>query len=193
MTLPPISEVWARLGGGPLRHGRGRAFWRGGEGFNVSLDDQKNVWHDFVANEGGGVLDLVMRIRGCDRRGAYTWVAAEFTLPTSDLTPAEREAHARQRAYHHADLRNAQMFAVAAYQLADALLEDLDACDLQRGPLTRLIASLRTDAGILLEYRQWRERHPTLTRALVAAGRKHQERLEILMSNFLVGELDHAA
>jgi hypothetical protein len=32
-----ISAVWAGLGGGALRHGRGTAFWRGGDGLSVAL------------------------------------------------------------------------------------------------------------------------------------------------------------
>jgi hypothetical protein len=49
---------------------RGPAVWRGGDGHNVSLNDTRNVWHDFTANEGGGVLDLVVRICGGSRQDA---------------------------------------------------------------------------------------------------------------------------
>ena len=78
-----ISEVYYALTGKqPRRVGsdawRGAAVWRGGDGLNVSLNDTLNVWHDFTANEGGGVLDLVVRIRGCSRQDALRWLA-DFT------------------------------------------------------------------------------------------------------------------
>jgi hypothetical protein len=36
-----ISALWRALGGGELRHGRGRAFWRNGDGWSISLDDAR--------------------------------------------------------------------------------------------------------------------------------------------------------
>ena len=52
-----ISEVYYTLTGKePRRVGsdawRGAAVWRGGDGANVSLNDTRNVWYDFAANEG---------------------------------------------------------------------------------------------------------------------------------------------
>ena len=77
MRIPPIVPVWRRLGGGELRNGRGRAFNRGGKGYNVSIDSYKDVWHDFVSGASGGVLDLVETMLQCDRRGALAWLEAE--------------------------------------------------------------------------------------------------------------------
>ena len=45
-----ISDVYQALGGPKLRHNRGPAFWRGGDGFNVSLEDPRGVWHDFTTD-----------------------------------------------------------------------------------------------------------------------------------------------
>src|SRR5262245_1949825 len=73
-----IRDVWAALGGGELRHGRGRAFWREGDGYNVSVDAGKGVWFDFVANVGGDVFALVQVVQGCDFKQALAWLA-EFT------------------------------------------------------------------------------------------------------------------
>ena len=44
VTLP---QVWAALGGGEIRHQRGKAFWRGGDGWNVSLDFGRGLWPIF--------------------------------------------------------------------------------------------------------------------------------------------------
>jgi hypothetical protein len=92
-----IAAIWRALGGGELRHGRGRAFWRDGDGLNVSLDDSRGLWHDFATDEGGGMLDLVQRVRGGGRAGALRWVAESFGLPLQDrpLTAADRRRYAR--------------------------------------------------------------------------------------------------
>lgn len=94
-----ISEIWSALGGGPLRQGRGPAFWRDGDGLNVSLNDQKGVWHDFVSGEGGGVLDLVQRVRGGSRADALQFVAdvAGVTLESKPLSKGDRREYALHR------------------------------------------------------------------------------------------------
>src|SRR5690348_3829959 len=75
-----ISQVYHALAGKePRRAGsdnwRAVAVWRGGDGFNVSMDDVRGLWHDFTTDEGGGVLDLVVRIRGGTRQDALRWLA----------------------------------------------------------------------------------------------------------------------
>ncbi len=94
-----ITEVWRALGGGELRHGRGQAFWREGDGYNVALDDAKNTWYDHAAGEGGGVLDLVQRIRGGTRADALRWCAAlaGVTLEDRPLSDADRQQWAAAR------------------------------------------------------------------------------------------------
>ena len=98
MTLPSITEVWQALGGGELKRGRGRAFWRGGDGLNISINADKGAWYDFTAGTGGGILDLVATVLACDRPGAGQWIRDAFGIPERTLTPAERRAWRRQRA-----------------------------------------------------------------------------------------------
>ena len=96
-----ILEVWASLGGGPLRHGRGVAFWRDGDGFNVSLDETKNVFFDHAHGEGGGVLMLIETVLGCDRPAALRWLAQHLGVELDgqrSLTAAEKRDYARRRA-----------------------------------------------------------------------------------------------
>src|ERR1017187_7791338 len=94
-----LSAVWAALGGGELRHGRGQAFWREGDGYNVSLRDDRNVWHDKRDDIGGGVLDLVVRVRGGNRADALRWCAdlAGVALEDRPLSAEDRARWAAER------------------------------------------------------------------------------------------------
>lgn len=92
-----IVEVWSALGGGPLQRGRGRAFWRGGDGFNVEIYPRTGTWRDHRAGEGGGILRLIELALGCDRRVALAWLADNFGIAMLERTPEERRAWQRKR------------------------------------------------------------------------------------------------
>ena len=94
-----ISAVWEALGGGELRWGRGKAFWRDGNGYNISLNDQKNCWYDFITGEGGGVLGLIKHVRGGTPKEDLHWLAdfAGVVLNDHPLSRAERRKHAVNR------------------------------------------------------------------------------------------------
>ena len=95
-----IVDIWASLGGGDLRHGRGVAFWRGGDGLNVSLDEAKGVFFDHAHGTGGGILALVETVLGCDRPAALRWLAAHLGVELDgqwSLTAAEKRAYAIRR------------------------------------------------------------------------------------------------
>jgi len=93
-----LCDVWTALGGGPLRAGRGLAFWRDGDGLSVSLQSDKRAWFDHVTATGGGILALVETVLGCDRRAALEWLADNFGIATTERTPEERRAYARRLA-----------------------------------------------------------------------------------------------
>jgi hypothetical protein len=69
-----IHDVWRSLGGPEIKHGRSRAFWRDGQDLNVHINFDRDVWFDFVTNEGGGVVSLVMTVMGYDAKQAYRWL-----------------------------------------------------------------------------------------------------------------------
>lgn len=76
-------QIWRALGGGDLQHGRGKAFWRGGDGFNVKLDSSQGRWYDHVINKGGGAIQLVEVALGINRRDAISWLESRgFMLST---------------------------------------------------------------------------------------------------------------
>ncbi|WP_321470106.1 hypothetical protein [uncultured Paludibaculum sp.] len=95
VSAASIKAVWCALGGAPLRHGRGRAFWRDGDGYNVSLNNEKGAWHDFATGEGGGILDLIQRVQGGTRKAAAEWLADTLGTQLSGQIPAAGRRRAR--------------------------------------------------------------------------------------------------
>jgi hypothetical protein len=91
-----IVEIWHALGGGEIKQRRGRAFWRKGDGWNISIDAHKQCWYDFVAAKGGGILDLVETVRECNHADAIEWLRKFTGTPRRDVTEVERERY-RQR------------------------------------------------------------------------------------------------
>ena len=74
---------------------------RNGDGFNVSLDDQKSAWFDYVQGKGGGVLDLITLALECDRAGAVAWLSETFALDIDQqrrLTTEEKRRYAQDQA-----------------------------------------------------------------------------------------------
>jgi hypothetical protein len=65
--------------------------WRKTSDCNLSLHDGKCTWYDFVAGEGGGVIDLVMRVHGGNR-----YLTRNSSRPASQL-PFGRSAPAPRR------------------------------------------------------------------------------------------------
>jgi hypothetical protein len=94
-----ISRV-AEVHGVKLDHTkrRGVATWRKGRNFSVSFDDSKNCWHDFVSDEGGGVVSLVQKLRGCDKKEAVQWLSDFTGVPLHEMNDVERRDYSRRRA-----------------------------------------------------------------------------------------------
>lgn len=102
-TRPRISElcvltVWIALGGPRPVRNRSVAFWRNGRGLNVQIYPDTATWKDFKTGLGGGILALVERILGCDRRGALQWLGDNFGVSTGTVrrTLKERQEFARR-------------------------------------------------------------------------------------------------
>lgn len=168
-----ITDVWTSLGGAPLRHGRGRAWWREGDGWNVSLNDRKGTWFDHARGEGGGIIDLIVSVRGDSRADAMAWLADLVGVTLESVTPEKRRQWRRERD----ELREADLWARSAEALAEMLLET-EALD-GRAALTRVISVTRQYGPVLREeYRAWRETTPDLTVAMVEAGRLANLRIQ---------------
>jgi hypothetical protein len=94
-----IGDLWAALGGGHIRQGRARAFWRDGDNATaVSIDLERGRWFDHVSATGGGALRLVETARNCSRADALAWLEANGFIEPRRLSVVDRQAHARRRA-----------------------------------------------------------------------------------------------
>lgn len=196
-----ISQVWRALGGGELRHGHGRAFWRGGDNPQaVSLNDDLGVWFDHVEGKGGGVLDLVQLVQGSRRGEALRWVAdlAGIPLDERQFTPLERHQYAQQQSEFQRDLCQARLFRRTALSVCEELLTELKATlfsTVNSESLTdlpaieQLAAALRraNDDEVVAEYRWWLANHATITSAMVAAGRDREEAERRALRRFVEG------
>jgi hypothetical protein len=192
-----ISDVYRALGGPRLRGMRGPAFWRDGDGLNVSMDDARGVWHDFTTDDGGGVLDMVVRVRGGSRQDALRWVADLAGVPMEDtpLSAADRARWAAERRELERNLPTAHYWQRAAVALTEELLDSLklalfDMTQPQPGvdeifEVENMLASLRRMDGAVLveEYQRWRKQRPGLTAGLVRVAqqreREQQRALEV--------------
>ena len=115
-----VSSVWEALGGPPSIRNRSVAWYRGGRGLNIQLYPDSGAWRDFKTGEGGGILALVERVLGCDRRGALEWLTNHFGIAYNERTPSERLAYSRR-------LESARMAAAALVERRDDYLIDLRA------------------------------------------------------------------
>mgnify|MGYP003294092186 FL=1 len=57
------------------------------------IDEAANTWYDFGTHEGGGLIDFVCKITGCQRKEAYDWLAS-----ISHLIPEDVHAEVIKRA-----------------------------------------------------------------------------------------------
>lgn len=184
-----INDVWRALGGGELRHGRGRAWWRDGDGWSVALDDRCGCWYDHRDGIGGGVLDLVVHVRGGGRQDALRWLA-DLIGEALDGRPPGR-IFAREYAEAERIRLDALYFADVARLMAEWALETLLPTDPERAAHTALLAALRLSPEA--EYRAWLKDSPTWAAALTDAGRARARRLQMALARYLLAGVANAA
>ena len=181
ITTVPISDVWERLGGGPLHHGRAVAFWRGGNSLNVSIDCDRNVWFDHARGFGGGVLRLVEVVQRCDRPRALRWCSHQGFIPDAATSSRERLRLAQKRARVNAAVEEVQYWRRAR----TAYLEKVKAVAVQQWKEAALADSaeelyrLQTDGeGVVALYRDHLQRDPGWTAALIEWAREDERDAE---------------
>jgi hypothetical protein len=154
------------------------------------MDDANGIWHDFVTDEGGGVLDLVAKVQGSNRQSALVWLSAFTGLPLEDhpLSPLERARWAAERHRVKNQLPRALAWRRSAVALAEDLLEVLkirlfdptadgrpEVGELQH--LTKLQARWQRleGADLVGEYGWWAEHHPKITAVMVHVSQTRAE------------------
>ena len=180
-----ILNVWPALGGGELRRGRGRAFWRDGDGdgFNVVVDPKRGIWRDFATNEGGGILRLVQTARACSKGEAFQWVAELAGVALVPSSPDRRRRYAQAR-------RDATEIAKLAGWWLESRCEELErlkrlsnhangpwdevALAAASGELYRLHQLNLNPDALIAEFARVSQWEPE-TRRLIQAGRAQQE------------------
>jgi hypothetical protein len=183
-----ITDVFVGLGGDQPEHGRARAFWREGDNCQaVALNDSKGCWYDHRDNIGGGVLDLIRRVRGGTRADALEWLA-ELKGVSMDSRPL-RDRTSIAATWQHR--RESDYFVGVARIMSETALESLAPEDPSRAIYTELLAALSTSP--LSEYTAWCEHQPQVAAALVRAGRSRQRRLQTALATFITSEVEGAA
>ena len=188
-----IGEVYTALTGAtPRRSGdrwRGPATWRGGKNLSVSGDDARNIWHDFVSNAGGGILDLIVCVQGCSRQDALGWLAAFVGVPLDDqpLSREDRQRFAQERQRIEQQLPEARRWRRAAVNMVEDLLYELKsflfdpmALEPEVGEIydvERLLTRLRRIDGAQLveEYGWWAEHYPGTTAYMIRAIQEREQ------------------
>jgi hypothetical protein len=185
-----ITDVWSALGGGKLRGRRGQAFWRNGDGYSVSVDSTRGLWHDFVTGDGGDIFTLVQTVRGCDFREALEWLADFAGIDLGTPSRGDNRADTDWAT----DLRRATWWARSAAALAEWALEKLPSSHPERRGLTLLLQVIRmADAVLVSTYRESRRQHPELTQALVRAGQHSDARKQRLLSRWIANYAETTA
>ena len=189
----PISQVYRQLTGlDPRRDGPGRwrakATWRNGDGYNVSLHDGKQAWHDFVYGDSGGTLDLIIRIRGGSRVDALRWISESTGIPLRRFSAAERAQYAERRRQVEKSLSVAKYWRRSAAPLTEEVLAELKAGisgparKLRPEPgeifaVERFAARLRGVDGeqLVNEYEHCVHCDPRLTSAMIRVAKVREE------------------
>ncbi|WP_160140521.1 AAA family ATPase [Blastochloris tepida] len=111
-----IDQVARRLLGDPNPRHSSRDEWRYGTNGSLSVKvggEHRGTWRDHETGTGGGVLDLIVRERGGDRKDAVEWLKAEF----SDIAGRSEPAGERRIAavYGYTDEAGELLFEVVRY------------------------------------------------------------------------------
>lgn len=156
---------------------------------SFSVDSIKQRWHCFGCHLGGDAFDFLMRIEGIGFRVAKFHLAEMVGIVIEDrtLSPEDARAWAAEKRAVARDLPSARLWRRAALVLGDDTLTLLKAAIFDPtvdvnpsvGEImlleSRLARWLKIDgAELVAEYREWRERDPRTTAAMVKAGAKRE-------------------
>ncbi len=186
-----IIAAWERLGGGPLRGGRGIAWWRDGDSFNITVNPEKNVWFDHARGVGGGVLELVRTVLDCDKASAVRWLCEEGFIEDSSASRTEVRKRAQREATLQLEAENIKWWRrgfVAKLEAAkaDAISRD---DELALAISARELFLMETDgAAVVARYRKHLAVDPAGAARLIQSGRddvKHAQAITARLVHLL--------
>jgi hypothetical protein len=171
-----IAEVWERLGGVALRNGRGKAFWRGGDGLSVSVDVEGGRWFDFVTASGGRVLLLVQTARNCEQPAALAWLESEGLIERRTMSREERDEYKQRRNAASLVACGIEHWRVALIQeLNERKLTALEAGDYEELQWVASVCHLLENGSpesLALEFFRQTKRDPLRAAQLIEEGRQ---------------------
>lgn len=183
-----------------------RKRWRGpcplhrGKHDSFSVDPETGLWRCWsICGRGGDVPGLEMALTGATWREAVVEIERIIgrVLLVRPATRAERRASAERRDHQKREMRAAEFFRIAAASMAEEVLAELPEAVPGRFIPTQLLLSLRAsqDAALLTVHRDFREREPELTAAMVYAGERAWQRICTRLARFVAGgaEVRHVA
>ncbi|NLH83416.1 MAG: AAA family ATPase, partial [Phyllobacteriaceae bacterium] len=115
-----MEPVARRLLGDPNPHLSSKDEWRFGTRGSLSVKvggPHKGTWNDHEAATGGGVLDLIAREKGGDRKGAADWLKQEFGL--ADERPEPLRDRRPVATYAYTDENGELLFEVVRFEPKD--------------------------------------------------------------------------
>ena len=75
----PIADYLHACGIEPAKRYNGYALYhapyREGSNASMKVDFRRNLWHDYGTSQGGSIINLVMKIRGCSAYEAMAYLA----------------------------------------------------------------------------------------------------------------------
>lgn len=94
--------------------------WLYGTRGSLKVEPRDGTWFDFEAGEGGGVLDLVMSRRRCDKAAAVAWLESRGHIPKREAArPAAKPARRIVATYDYPDADGEVLFQVVRYEPKD--------------------------------------------------------------------------
>jgi hypothetical protein len=180
---------------------RARALWRAGKAPSVAGDDRRGVWKDHAGNAHGGVLDLIVLVRGGTRQQALVWLSEFSGIPLDDKpqSPRQQAEWAREKDRVKLALPKALLWRGAMLSLADELLDHLKAklmepviTDLGIGEIFHLEQFLRRlrrldGSELVSEFSEWMASSPVFSEALIRCARERERGLLIALEGYFNG------
>ena len=126
---------------------------------------------------GGDIISLEMELTGVNFITALSQIYNILGKPVPERHQLTREEYISFRDTKLAaekEQSDSDNFAIAAIALAEEVLSVLDSESTERALHTQLITKLHSSPVVV--YREWMQRDPQYTRAIVAVGRKRQSR-----------------